>query len=421
MHADNSTMRKPGTFFTCLCLLTLVASLTGCGGNLNGTVSSADSATPAPVIRRGFLGAFFRPQGTVPFGVFSVYSKQRAPEPYPTPGRKLFGSKGYCDAVGPDGYSISSGYKVDAAKISHIIKLGVKWTRTPISSDFDDQSHLFGPGHYSFGDMDSAQCALVRAGIEPVIGFEAGSVNYNDTPHGFSPKELPTYKTAADFGEFCGAVVKHERAIFPTVHRYSTPGNEVNTDTKTFPGGDAQIASYTEACYHAIKTVQPSATIYGFELNTEKDVDAAAFVGRLYDLGCRPGACYDAIAMHLFTRYPLPSASTPCYPKAGGNYSMQCISDIQAATHKPSIHVLIGETAYLIPASVPDEATKAKAVVELMNKFAAIPSIDGVNYANVDECDLYPSGYFVGGCLVDSLGNELPAYTALQQLARKDF
>jgi hypothetical protein len=83
------------------------------------------------------------------------------------------------------------------------------------------------------------------------------------------------------------------------------------------------------------------------------------------------------------------------------------------------MHVLIGETAFMVPGTVPDEATKAIAVVEAMKLFAADPLIDGVNYANVDECDLYPSGPFVGGCLVDSLGTKLPAYAALQALAKR--
>ena len=411
-------MRYIGVLTSFCCALSLIATLAACGGSGD---SSGASAAGTPAVRRGFLGASFRPSGPPPFGVFSVFSKQEAPEPYPHPSTKLFGPSGYCDKPAANGLSISSGNKVDAAKLDHIVKLGVKWTRMPISADNDDQSHVFGPGKYSFGDMDSAQCAVVRAHIEPIIGFEAGAVHYNATPDTYSPKELPAYKTAADFAEWCGVVAKHERTTFTSVHRYSEPGNEVNSDTKMFPGGDAQLAEYTKACYHAIKAADPHATVYGFELNTVKGLDPAAFIGRLYDLGCRPGTCYDAISMHLFTRYPVPSASTPCYPNSGGNYSMQCISDIQAATHNPALHILIGETAYLVPASVPDEATKAKAIVDLMNIFAQIPLVDGVNYANVDECDLYPTGYFVGGCLVDSIGTTLPAYTALQSLAAKYY
>ena len=152
-----------------------------------------------------------------------------------------------------------------------------------------------------------------------------------------------------------------------------------------------------------------------------REIDAPAFVRRMYDMGCKRGTCYDALSMHLFTHYPIPPDSTPCYPNPGGDYSLQCVSDIRAAAHDPNLHILIGETAFVIPATVPNEDVKARAVVELMNRFAADPLIDGVSYANVDECDLYPTGFFVGGCLVDSIGTKLPAYTALATLAHQDF
>ena len=353
--------------------------------------------------------------------MFSVYSKQEAPEPYPSPRTMLYGKSGYCDAVAANGVSISTGYAVDSAKLSNIVKLGVKWVRMPISSANDDQSHVLGAGTYNFADFDSAQCAVVKAHIMPIVGMEAGSVHYNENPDGYLPKELPGYKTAADFASWCSAVATHERATFAGVDHYSLPGNEVNSNPEMFPGGDAQIASYSIACYKAIKAVAPKSIIYGFELNMDKKLDPAAFVERMYQLGCKPGTCYDRIALHLFMRYPVPSPTIPCYPAPGGNYTMQCISDVQKATHAPNMHVLIGETAYLVPGSVPDEATKATATVELMKLFAAIPLIDGVNYANVDECDLYPSGFFMGGCLVDSTGTILPAYTALQSLAMKYY
>jgi len=100
---------------------------------------------------------------------------------------------------------------------------------------------------------------------------------------------------------------------------------------------------------------------------------------------------------------------------------MRCIADIQTAAHAP-VHMIIGETVYLVPNSVPNETVKAAAIVAEMNAFAANKYVDGVNYANVDECDLYPPGnYFVGGCLVDSLGTQLPGYVALKALAQSAY
>lgn len=99
---------------------------------------------------------------------------------------------------------------------------------------------------------------------------------------------------------------------------------------------------------------------------------------------------------------------------------MQRVIDIKSAAQAP-IHVLISETVYPVSASVPDKATKALAVVAEFTAYAANTTIDGVGYANVDECALYPSGYFVGGCLLNTSGQALAAFTALQQLAGQRF
>jgi hypothetical protein len=47
---------------------------------------------------------------------------------------------------------------------------------------------------------------------------------------------------------------------------------------------------------------------------------------------------------------------------------------------------------------------KSTAVVAEMEMFAADPNINGVSYANVDECGLYPSDTFFGGYLVNTSG-----------------
>jgi hypothetical protein len=379
------------------------------------------STTNAVPTRPGFLGAFFRPQGRPPFGVFLVQSKSIAPRPYPAPAATLVGSSGYCDKVAANGVSIDTGYVVDPTKLADITNLHVGWTRMPAPQFYDDRSHTFGPGKYAFGDLDSAQCStLAYHAIRPVIGLEAGPVQYNATPGAFSPKSFPLYQTAADFGEWCGVVATHERNAFPSVSQFSLPGNEVNSNRQLFPGGEPQVAAYSQACYAAIKAANPNAFVYAFELNMDGRLDAAGFVRRMYALGCKVGTCYDGIAMHLSLRYPIPPPSTPCYPNRGGDYSMQCVTDVESAAQAP-IHVLISESVYTVPASIPDEATKALAVVAAFTAFAANPTVDGVNYANVDECALYRTGYFSGGCIISTSGQALPAYAALQQLAGASF
>jgi hypothetical protein len=99
---------------------------------------------------------------------------------------------------------------------------------------------------------------------------------------------------------------------------------------------------------------------------------------------------------------------------------MQCISAVQQAAHA-NVHVIISETVYPVPADVPDSATQAAAVVAELQTYANDPYIDGVSYADVDECALYPTGYFAGGCLIDESNNRLPAYYALAALAQAGF
>jgi hypothetical protein len=408
------------TIIASLLLAAASSLLSSCGANAAATAEEANVGAPDVVKRPGFLGAFFRPEGTPPYGVFSVDHKQREPEPYPSPSTTLYGANGYCDAVADNGVSISTGFVVDPDKLANIVDLNVRWTRSGPSPFFDDVSHIYAVGRYKFGDFDSAQCALTKHHIVMTVTLDAGPVQYNVVPGQFSPKGFSHYKTPGDFAEWCGAVVSHERQVFPAVSRYTLPGNEVNSNAKLFPGGDEEIASYAQACYRAVKRSNPKAFVYGFELNMDPRADPTGFVRRMYALGCKVGTCYDGLSAHLGLKYPLPPANAPCFPNPGGTSSLQCLTDLQTAAQAP-VHFIIGETVYVVPGSVRDEATKALATVAEFAAFSHDPYIDGANYANVDECDLYPTGYFVGGCLVDSVGTKLPAYDALQKIAKAYF
>jgi hypothetical protein len=333
----------------------------------------------------------------------------------------MTGPDGYCDEKAPNGGSITGSYIVDPAKLADIVNLGVGWTRMGAPQFNDDHSHVFGPGSYDFTDFDSAQCAsLVLHGMRPVVNLAAGPVIYDAVAGKFSPVSVPLYKTAEDFGTWCGVVAGHEKTVFG-VSTFSSPGNEVNTTEQLYPGGEAQIAAYSQACYSAIKKANPAAFVYGFELNMDGEVDAPAFVARMYALGCKIGTCYDGIAMHLGLRYPLPPGNTPCYPNPHGDYTVFCINDIQTAAESPHMHVLISETQYPVPASVPSEVAKAQAVDWDFAVLSAHQSVDGVSYANVDECAFYPTGFWSGGCLISTSGQELPAYTTLQSMSLAYF
>jgi hypothetical protein len=382
---------------------------------------SIASSGSGGVGRSGFVGAFFRAEGSPPFGVFTPTSSQIAPQPYPTPGAVLTGQNGYCDEVAANGHSIDNSFVVDDTKLTDLIYLGARWTRLTASQFAVDVSHIFGTGNYAFGTLDAAQCSsYVIHHIKPVIGLEAGPVEYDAVPGTFSPVQVPTYESAADFGRYCGVIAAHEKSVFPGVKQFSEPGNEVNTNPGLFPGGLPQIAAYSKACYSEIKAANPSDFVYGFELNMDGNDNAPGFVRSMLALGCGPHTCYDGIAIHLSLRYPIPPSTTPCYPNPGGDYSMQCVTDIETAS-RSAVHVLISETVYTVPGTVPDEQTKANAAVAAFTAFAADPTVDGVNYANVDECGLYQTGYFSDGCLISTSGEQLPAYAALQWYAAEHF
>ena len=375
------------------------------------TAPSGQNAQTSPK-KTAFLGAFFRAEGPPPFGVFSALSPSIEPSPYPLPG-----AANYCTSIAANGVSISSGNLVDPVKLNNIVALGVRWVRTGPAPFFDDLSHILGNGQYKFGDFDSAQCSTLTAnGIRPVVELDAGPVEYNSVPGQFSPVTLSQYQSAADFGTWCGAVTAHERAAFPAVTQFSLPGNEVNVASTLFPGGNAQIASYSRACYAAVKAANPAAFVYGFELNMDGSLDVPGFIRQMLALGCGPGTCYDGLAIHLTLRYPIPASTTPCYPATGGDYGTQCIAAVQTAAGSP-IHVLISESVYSVPWSVPDEATKALAIIADFTTLSTNASVDGVLYGNVDECGLYPTGAFSGGCLITTSNQVLPGYLALQQLA----
>ena len=145
-----------------------------------------------------------------------------------------------------------------------MVDLGVKWARVTVSSNFDDTSHLFGAGPLFVRAIpDSAQCALVlQSTSSPSSGWQGAgvSVQYNEAPGSLRwTGQYPVYKTPADFaGLWCGAVASHvtpDVCVGSSVFDPRQRGQQRYEDL--FPGGDVQIAAYTKACYHAVKTIQP--------------------------------------------------------------------------------------------------------------------------------------------------------------------
>lgn len=355
----------------------VAAGVAGAGGT-----SGAGGGSGAPGVAGGAGST-----GAVKFGAFARLSPG-------TPPFGMFASSGVLDPM----------------KTKNILDIGATWARASLSPFFTDKT-IFGSGMYSWTDADIVTAWLVSHGIEPVIGIEAGPVQVNDDPKVFAPHKVDRYPTAAAFAEYCSAAASHFSAV---THTFSMPGNEVNTNPQQFPNV-AETASYMSACYKALKAADPSAFVYGLELNMDGQAGASAFVSALAALGCGPGTCYDAISAHLSLRYPIPPAGTPCYPNPGGDYTIACLADLQKAAGA-SVSIMVGETVVTWPGMVPDAATQALAAPMVLKALAAAPGVRFINYANVDECALYPTGYFKNGCIVDQNDAHVPAWQGVHDV-----
>jgi hypothetical protein len=195
----------------------------------------------------------------------------------------------------------------------------------------------------------------------------------------------------------------------------NTPSGALpSTNAVLVAATEAQIAGYEKNCYSAIHAADSQAVVYGFELDDDGGLNpsAAQFVhDERVNFGCGPGTCYDGIALHTALRYPVPAAGTPCYPNAGGDYTIACLDDVETAAGQ-SVPLDIGETVITWPGFVADAATAGLATTTNLAQLKAYPQVKFINWANVDECDAYPSGYFMNGCLIDLNHHETPQYVA---------
>ncbi|GAC1302569.1 MAG: hypothetical protein NVSMB21_00650 [Vulcanimicrobiaceae bacterium] len=328
-----------------------------------------------------------------------------APTATPVPSTVKYGVFARLSPGSPPYGMFSSGTTLDASKTQNILDIGARWTRSP-EQPFNVDQTIYGPGKYDFSYPDAVTSFDVAHNIEPVINIEAGPVMVND-PGVFNPHSVPVYPTASALGTFCSASATHYKT---STHSYSIPGSEVNSDTAKFPNGASSVAPYMKSCYSAIKAADPGAFVWGLELNMDGQAGATKFVSDLRALGCGPGTCYDGISAHLTLRIPIPAPGTPCYPNAGGDYSVACLSDLQNAAGNAALPMMIGETVIFWPNWVADANAQAQAIPAELHALAAAPGVKYINYANLDECALYAGGYFRNGCIVDVNNAHTPAW-----------
>lgn len=176
---------------------------------------------------------------------------------------------------------------------------------------------------------------------------------------------------------------------------------------------EANFAAYASQCYTAIKAADPDAVIYGIEANMDPSLNpnATQFItDERTNFSCGPGTCYDGISIHLTLTYPFASPNPgSCYN--GGATVSSCVSAVETAAGS-TVPIMLGEFVQTYPGQVPNEQTKDTSIIEQLQLFTADPRIKYISYANVDECGLYPSGYFMNGCLIDTSNVRLPSWYA---------
>ena len=374
-----------------------------------GSASPASAASPSPAANP--TSSPQATQTTAPSGATTA-SPTQSPTPASssntTPALNAgvkFGTFARLSPVAPPFGMFASGYNLDSKRTQNILDIGARWTRSPENPFYVDQQ-IFGPNRYDFSAADAVTSFDVQHNIEPVVGIEAGPVQVND-PGQYDPHSIHVYPNPSSYATFCSVSAAHFKSV---THQYSIPGNEVNSDTAQFNGVD-DVAPYMKACYAAVKAADPQAFQWGLELNMDANAGATNFVTALRARGCGIGTCYDGISAHLSLAYPAPASGTPCNQNQKGDYDLQCLVDLQNAAGDPNLPLMIGETVITWPGFVPDAAAQAKGVPADLRGLASARGVRYVNYANLDECGLYPpDSYFHNGCLVDENNNHVPAW-----------
>lgn len=101
-----------------------------------------------------------------------------------------------------------------------------------------------------------------------------------------------------------------------------------------------------------------------------------------------------------------------------GDYTVEYLADLRTAARAP-VPLMIGETVVTWPGEIPDAATQAIAAPLIAPRARRGAGVRYINYANLDECALYPSGCFMNGCIVDIVDTNnahLPAWQGVHDV-----
>jgi hypothetical protein len=418
------------------------------------TVAQALANAPAPYRPiSNFLGAFYRTEGSPPFGMFAAgNASNQAPVPYPAPNpSNLFGAGGFCTTVATNGKSILTANPVDNTKIANLVALGVQWTRGGPSPIVTDYTHVVGDGTYHWAQWDAAVCAQLKNGITPTVNVDSGPVYYDTLANvnAGTANGQPTYKSPADYAAWGAAVAQHDQTYFGNAMlRYTIAvKNEVNTIAVPLGGGAAQSGLvndpgfsddmisqsnnptlyqgrsgailYQTAIYTAIKAVNPNIMALAGELNMDPASDPFGFITLEYASGLRLGNGFDGWSEHINpANHPLgtydaldigfqPGDSETIALVNGTNITTRNGGDNRIAP------LLLGESCGFttVPTNTNQYGNLADAVTGNANLFAWAernPQIIGINCANLDENGNYLNTAFYGNAQINNLS--LPPY-----------
>lgn len=231
-----------------------------------------------------------------------------------------------------------------------------------------------------------------------------GTINLTWGPQAGETGGYNVYRTANN-GSSWGWIASTAHGVTSYQDTGATPSGRqpLATSLVQVVAMEANLAAYTSNCYSAIKAADPAAQVYAFELSMDQGLTPTPqqFVTDLRTtFSCGPGTCYDGISNHLGMSYPITDYGGGC--TSNTLITLDCLTALETAAGQ-TVPLMISEMFYGYPNDLANEAQKAAAINGAFNAEISFPQTKYVSYGNVDECGLYPSGYFENGCLVGTM------------------
>ena len=294
---------------------------------------------------------------------------------------------------------------------------GVRFVRIDYAGDAIERTD----GTFDFAREDQVADRLAARGItELPIVLQYAAPKWATGGAGYPA----IWKSPQPYAQFAGTVAAHIAARYPKITRVELL-NEPNLNGWWKNEGDpayaatdgSSTAPYLRAAYAAIKRAAPAMTVVAPALASGgHHVDPRTFFGRLYDAGCKRGACWDVLSVH---NYRWINPTFPAAESAPDRFDIyRAILAIATAHGDANTHVMLTEWGYSTSAETPDgidPQTQALYVALGFNMMLADPLVDGIVYVNMYN----PASDFWGQtALVASDFTPKPAFDVFRAFAR---